>query len=416
MKKRVVITGAGIICSSGSSVPEFNAALLSGRSPQAAIPEERFPTTERVYRNRTGFVVDQDYYEQLRQRNEVVLPAFCFDIIDEAIASAGLDLEKIDRRKLGLSIGTSVGSSFVLLDWVKAFLKDTDAVLSLRTPATIAGEIKQKYGIRGPVSTISTACAAGTNSIGRAFDFIQSGRCTTVVTGGVDIFTDHSMSGFNILGAISRDKCRPFDTARDGIILGDGGAFFILEELETALARKAPVLAEILGYSTLNEAYHPTSPKPDGSMALRVMSEALRYSGVEASEIGFINAHGTGTAANDSMEWKAIKALFQGGQFYVSSIKSMLGHTLGAAGSVELLASVLGLRGGYIPPTVNVRETICTDGAGIELVRDEPVFVDYDYSISNSFGFAGNMAAIVVKKYTEHANQHLSIAGNVVAA
>ena len=398
---------------------EFNEALLGGRSAQAAIPAERFSTAEKVYRNRSGFIVDQGYYQALRQRNEVVLPAYCEDIIEEALRSARLDLATVDRRKLGLSVGTSVGSSFVLLDWVKAFMANPEAVLSLRTPATIAGELKQRYGVRGPVSTISTACAAGTNSVGRAFDYIQSGRCNTVIAGGVDIFTDHSMSGFNILGAISKDKCRPFDTARDGIILGDGGAFFVMEELETALARRAPVMAELLGYSTLNEAYHPTSPKPDGSMALRVMREALRYSGVDASEIGYINAHGTGTPANDSMEWKAIKELFGGGGGYVSSIKSMVGHTLGAAGSVELLASILGLQGGYIPPTVNIRETICSDGeaGGLTLVRDQPVFADYDHSISNSFGFAGNMAAIVVKKYDAYANHdHLSDAGGVIAA
>ncbi len=399
MKKRIVVTGMGILSSIGNTVDSFAESLLNGVSGVQNIPGERFSTQSKVYRNDKACILDQSLYEDLLREDHTVLRAASIRAIEQAILASGLDLDNLDHRDIGLCVGTSVGSNFPFMKWVNNYLKDESTLQTLVTTPTITGAIAKRWNILGPVNTISTACAAGTNSIGRACDYLHSGRARYVIAGGVDVFTDHSFSGFNSLQAITKGRCKPFDKTRDGLVLGDSAAFFILEDLEDARARNAPMYAEILGYSTLNEAYHPTAPNPDGSMAYRVMMEAVQYSGIQATDVEYINAHGTATKANDEMEYKAIKRFCGGNKVYVSSTKSMTGHTLGAAGSVELLATIVGMNKGFIPPTINMTDPMSQPGdENLVFVSEKGALQEYSMAISNSFGFAGNMASIVVKK------------------
>lgn len=399
MRKRVVITGMGVLSSIGNNVTDFANSLKEGTSGMRDIPAERFPTTSPVYRNRQAHVLDQDLYAAILEEDHTVLRKASLLAIEQALKDAGLDLSTIDKRKVGLALGTSVGSNFPFMKWVKEFLQDSQAMQTLVTTPTIAGGVARTLGIKGPISSISTACAAGTNSVGRAYDFIVNDRAEYMIAGGIDIFTDHSFSGFNCLGAISKSNCKPFDNERDGMMLGDASAYFVMEEYEHAVKRGATIYAELLGYSTLNEAYHATAPKPDGTMALRVMREAVQYAGITPDQIEYINAHGTATKANDEMEFRAIKLFTEGRTVYVSSTKSMTGHTLGAAGSLELLATIVGMLNDFIPPTINVENQMVEEGCDhIRFVRDKGLPQVYNTAISNSFGFAGNMASVVVKK------------------
>jgi 3-oxoacyl-[acyl-carrier-protein] synthase II len=318
--------------------------------------------------------------------------------IEEALTDARLDLTAVDKTRVGVCFATSVGSSYPFMKWIKAKQHgDPGSDLLLLTTPTIAGDIAKHFKIKGPISTISTACAAGTNSIGRAFDFISSNKADYMIAGGADIFTELTYSGFNCLQALSENSCTPFDRERDGLNLGDAGAFVIMESLESARRRNARIYGEIKGYAILNEAYHPTAPCPDGSFALAAMKKALAQGNINIEDVDYINAHGTATPANDIMELKAIRNLVGDNAVYVSSTKSMTGHTLGAAGSIELVITALAMHEGFIPPTINtktmeeVEDNIC-------LVKDAALEKSYDTAISNSFGFAGNMASIVIQK------------------
>lgn len=398
--KRIVVTGLGILSSIGNSIPTFKDSLMAGRSGLKKIDKSRFDTGFAVYRNDSACTIDDRVYQDLLAVDETVLSEASVRSIKEALAIAGLDSHTIGRRVTGLCVGTSVGANFPFMNWAKKKVAGEAPLPSIKSAAVIAGNVAGRLGLQGPVSTISTACAAGTNSIGRACDQIRNGRAEVMIAGGVDIFTDHTFSGFNSLQAISRSTCKPFDLQRDGMILGDAAAYVILEEKEEALNRGATIYCEILGYSTLNEAYHPTAPTPDGSMAYRVMMEAVRYSGIDAAEVEYVNAHGTATKANDEMEYKAIARFAGTNSLYVSSSKSMFGHTLGAAGSIELVACALGLYHQFIPPTIHQENVMQQEGnENLHFIRDKAIACEYSTTISNSFGFAGNMASIVIKKF-----------------
>jgi 3-oxoacyl-[acyl-carrier-protein] synthase II len=400
--KRIVVTGLGVLSSIGNSVPEFKEGLIEGRSGLKPINASRFDVSHRVYRNNSACTLDDGLFAELRACDETLLSEAAIRSIREALKDAGVEDWEEKKRTAGLCIGTSVGSNFPFMNWAREYAQGLPAVASHKTASFIAGNIAHTLGLRGPISTVSTACAAGTNSIGRACDQIRNGRAEMMIAGGVDVFTDHTFSGFNSLMAISRSLCKPFDRGRDGMMLGDAAAFVVLEELGNARKRDATIYCEVLGYSTLNEAYHATSPTPDGSMAYRVMMEAVRYSDIEPGEVDYVNAHGTATRANDEMEIKAIARFAAKGPTYVSASKSMFGHTLGAAGSIEFVVCALGLYHGFIPPTIHLEDTIADIGSDkLYFVKNKALFREYSVAISNSFGFAGNMAAIVAKKYKQ---------------
>jgi 3-oxoacyl-[acyl-carrier-protein] synthase II len=250
----------------------------------------------------------------------------------------------------------------------------------------------EKFGINAPAQVIANACASGTNAIGHAFDAIRTGRYDRILAGGYDALSELVFVGFDSLQAATPEKCRPFDSNRSGMVLGEGAALLALEEFESARRRGAEVLGEIIGYGISTDNHHLTQPNPDGSGPRRAMEQALAQAQLEPNQVGYINAHGTATILNDTAEGKAIMELF--GEIPVSSTKSMMGHSLGAAGAIEAVVSLLALQHQFLPPNINFRES----ELHLDIVANEARDVQFDCAISNSFGFGGTNATIVLRK------------------
>ncbi len=398
MATRVVVTGLGVVCSIGRNLEDFEQSLREGRSGLKDIVAERFDLSDEFFRSRQGCTIDPDLYRDLSQKDVTMLVDISSIAIAEALEKADLDIGCVDPRKVGLCLGTSVGGSYPFMEWIRDKVEGRPPhydYLLYNTPH-IVGQIANQFSLRGPLSAISTACASGTNSVGRAFDLVQTGRADFMIAGGVDVFTYLTYSGFNSLFAISKQACRPFDKNRDGLNLGDAAAYVVLESYESAKKRNAPIYAEVSGYSIVNEAYHATAPHPEGIYAYQAMKNALAMAGAGPEELDYINAHGTATKANDAMEIKAIEKLVEDRPVYVSSTKSMIGHSLGAAGSVEFVATALGIHKHFIPPSINVTDQIF-DKQNIQLVKDKAREHDLKLALSNSFGFSGNMASIALR-------------------
>lgn len=404
ISNRVVVTGMGIICSIGNNTRELEESLKQGKSGLKAISKERFCTENTVYKTKHGCTLDESVFNEISNKDLTVLGHASKIAIDEALSMAKLDIkEAVEDNRVGLALGTSVGTSYSFMQYVKSLLAGTEGDnydLLFNTAPTIAGTLAKEYSLNGAITTVSTACASGTNSIGRAFDFLNDDRADIMIAGGVDLFTELTFSGFNSLQALAIDKCRPFDENRDGLNLGDAAAFVILEKLDSAKRRNAPIYAEINGYSILNEAYHPTAPSPGGEFALKVMLDTFNETGLAVGDVDYINVHGTGTKANDAMEALALKKLLKNNDktVFFSSTKSMLGHTLGAAGAVEIVTTIIALNKRFIPPSCNVVSPILQD-PHIQLAEEAFEDKEINVALSNSFGFAGNMASILFSKY-----------------
>lgn len=251
----------------------------------------------------------------------------------------------------------------------------------------------EKFGINVPAEIIANACASGTNAVGHAFSAIRAGRYQRVLAGGYEALSELVFVGFDSLQAATPEKCRPFDSNRSGMVLGEGAALFALEELESARSRGAEILGEIIGYGISTDNHHLTQPNPDGSGPRRAMEQALAQAGLAPKQVGYINAHGTATVLNDSAEGKAIMELF--GDVPVSSTKSMMGHSLGAAGAIEAAVTLLALQHQFLPPNINFRES----DLSLNVVANEAREAQFDCAISNSFGFGGTNATIVLRKF-----------------
>jgi 3-oxoacyl-[acyl-carrier-protein] synthase II len=250
----------------------------------------------------------------------------------------------------------------------------------------------EKFGINAPAQVIANACASGTNAIGHAFNAIRTGRYQRILAGGYDALSELVFVGFDSLQAATPEKCRPFDSNRSGMVLGEGAALFALEEFESARRGGAEILGEIIGYGISTDNHHLTQPNPDGSGPRRAMEQALAQAELKPKQIGYINAHGTGTVLNDTAEGKAIMELF--GEVPVSSTKSMMGHSLGAAGAIEAVVSLLALQHQFLPPNINFREAELS----LNIVANQPRDAQFDCAVSNSFGFGGTNATIVLRK------------------
>ena len=251
----------------------------------------------------------------------------------------------------------------------------------------------EKSGINAPAQVIANACASGTNAIGHAFNAIRTGRCQRILAGGYDALSELVFVGFDSLQAATPEKCRPFDSNRSGMVLGEGAALLALEEFESARSHGAEILGEITGYGISTDNHHLTQPNPDGSGPRRAMEQALAQAQLEPNEVGYINAHGTATVLNDTAEGKAIGELF--GDVPVSSTKSMMGHSLGAAGAIEAVVSLLALQHQFLPPNINFREAELS----LNIVANEARDAQFDCAISNSFGFGGTNATIVLRRF-----------------
>jgi len=250
----------------------------------------------------------------------------------------------------------------------------------------------EKFGINAPAQVIANACASGTNAIGHAFNAIRTGRYQRILAGGYDALSELVFVGFDSLQAATPEKCRPFDSNRSGMVLGEGAALFALEEFESARRRSAEILGEIIGYGISTDNHHLTQPNPDGSGPRRAMEQALAQAELKPKQVGYINAHGTATVLNDTAEGKAIMELFR--QVPVSSTKSMMGHSLGAAGAIEAVVSLLALQHQFLPPNINFREAELS----LNIVANQPRDAQFDCAVSNSFGFGGTNATIILRK------------------
>jgi 3-oxoacyl-[acyl-carrier-protein] synthase II len=402
MKRRVVITGIGSISSLGNNIEEMETNLFNGNIKYESVPVERFSTNHKTLSNDKGFVMDQNVFNSALKQDASMMVEVAIKTIEEALKKAKISVAELQSRNAGLCLGTSVGASYAILNRIKKSVENNeeDHHLALYSSPRVIGNIASKFKLKGSVSAISTACASGTNSIGRAFDLVENGKSDLMICGGLDVFTELTYTGFNALMAISKTKCKPFSKSKDGMSLGDASAILILEDLESAIKRKAHIYAEVKGYHILNEAYHPTAPHPDGIYALKCMQKTLEYANMKAENIDYINAHGTGTLKNDGAELKGCESLLVDKRVktYMGSTKCLTGHTLGAAGSIEAIISILSMKNNMLYANYDEGVEMPTVEK-INFVTQNIKNITINNVLSNSFGFGGNMASILLSKY-----------------
>jgi 3-oxoacyl-[acyl-carrier-protein] synthase II len=328
-----------------------------------------------------------------------------------AVEDAALNVEKIERTRFGVLVGSGIGGITTLLDSHKDLLEQgPDRVSPFFIPMLIinmaSGLISMRYGAKGPNSAVVTACATGNHAIGDAFKIIQRNDADVMIAGGAEaIITELTFAGFCQMKAMSTRNdeptkaSRPFDAGRDGFVCSEGGGLAILESLEHAIKRDARIYAEIVGYGMTSDAHHMTAPDPEGDGAARCMAEAIRDAGVAPADVGYINAHGTSTPYNDRFETMGIKRVFgpHAKKLAVSSTKSMVGHLLGAAGGVEAIATILAIHHGLLPPTINY-ETPDPE-CDLDYVPNQARKQEVEVALSNAFGFGGTNAALAFRRF-----------------
>ena len=409
--RRVVVTGMGAITPIGNSVEEFWNGIKDGKTGFG--PITYFDTAD--YRCKLAAEVkDFDPAQYMDKKSARRMEQFCQFAVaaaGQAISDAGLDMEQEDPYMVGCSVGSGIGSLQAMeREYDRLKEKGPGRVGPMLVPLMIsnmaAGNVSIAYGLKGKSLNVVTACATGTHSIGEAYRTIQYGDADVMIAGGTESsITPIGIAGFSALTALSfsEDPERasiPFDKERNGFVMGEGSAIVVLEELEHAKRRGAKIYAELTGYGCSSDAYHITSPAEDGSGAATAMLNALKDGGVAPEELTYINAHGTSTHHNDLFETRAIKLAF-GEHAYdlkINSTKSMVGHLLGAAGAVEFVTCVKEIQEGYIHRTVGLRET--EEELDLNYCRDS-YKEEVPYALTNSLGFGGHNASLLLKKYTE---------------
>lgn len=409
--RRVVVTGMGAITPIGNSVEEFWNGIKEGKTGFG--PITYFDTAD--YRCKLAAEVkDFDPAQYMDKKSARRMEQFCQFAVaaaGQAISDAGLDMEQEDPYMVGCSVGSGIGSLQAMeREYDRLKEKGPGRVGPMLVPLMIsnmaAGNVSIAYGLKGKSLNVVTACATGTHSIGEAYRTIQYGDADVMIAGGTESsITPIGIAGFSALTALSfsEDPERasiPFDKERNGFVMGEGSAIVVLEELEHAKRRGAKIYAELTGYGCSSDAYHITSPAEDGSGAATAMLNALKDGGVAPEELTYINAHGTSTHHNDLFETRAIKLAF-GEHAYdlkINSTKSMVGHLLGAAGAVEFVTCVKEIQEGYIHRTMGLRET--EEELDLNYCRDS-YKEEVPYALTNSLGFGGHNASLLLKKYTE---------------
>ncbi|MBD5106332.1 MAG: beta-ketoacyl-ACP synthase II [Lachnospiraceae bacterium] len=411
MSRRVVVTGMGAITPIGLSVDEFWAGVKEQKTGFDFIT--KFDTTDykcRIAAEVKGFE-GKNYMDFKAAKRMELFSQYAVAATKEALEQAGVDMEKEDPYRVGVSIGSGIGSlQAIETAHSKLLEKGPNRVNPLLVPLMIcnmaAGNVSIQFGLKGKSINVVTACATGTNSIGEAFRTIQYGDADIMAAGGTESsISPIGVSGFSALTALSSSddpkRCSiPFDKDRSGFVMGEGAAVVILEELEHAKARGAKIYGEVVGYGCSSDAYHITSPAEDGSGAATAMLNAVKDAGIAPEDVIYINAHGTSTHHNDLFETRAIKLAFgdHAKDMKINSTKSMVGHLLGAAGAIEFITCIKELEEGYLHATVGLKEP------GEECDLDyckEPVTGEFKYALSNSLGFGGHNASILVKKYED---------------
>lgn len=409
MSRRVVVTGLGAVTPIGNSVDDFWTSVKAGKIGFDHIT--KFDTTD--YKCHIAAELKdfnpQDFMDRKAAKRMEPFSQYAVAAAKQAIDDSGLDIEKEDPYMVGCAIGSGIGSLQAMeRETQKLYEKGPNRVNPLLVPLMIcnmaAGNVSIQFGLKGKSINDVTACATGTNTIGEAYRSIQYGEADVMVAGGTEgSVCPIGIAGFTALTALSTvddpTKCSlPFDKNRSGFVMGEGAGVVILEELEHAKARGAKIYAEVVGYGCSSDAYHITSPQEDGAGAARAMTNAMRDAGVTPADVKYINAHGTGTHHNDLFETRAIKLAFgdEAANLKINSTKSMIGHLLGAAGAVEFITCVKEIQDGFIHKTVGYETpdeeidlNYCKDS------YEEPV----EYALSNSLGFGGHNASILLKAY-----------------
>lgn len=410
MKRRVAVTGLGAVTPIGNTVEEFWAGIKAGKVGIGAIT--KFDTTDykvKLAAEVKNFNARERMDFKAAKRMEP-FSQYAVAAAYEAYEDSGLDITKEDPYRMGVIVGSGIGSLQVVeREYEKILTKGPGRVNPLMVPLMISnmavGNISIQLGFKGKCTNVVTACASGTNSIGDAFRAIQYGDADVMLAGGTESsICPTGVAGFTSLTALSAsaDPLRasiPFDKDRDGFVLGEGAGVVVLEELEHAKARGAKIYAELAGYGATGDAYHITSPAEDGSGAAKAMTLAMEEGGVRPSQVEYINAHGTGTHHNDLFETKAIKAAFgdAAGNVVINSTKSMIGHLLGAAGGVEFITCVKTIQEGFIHQTVGTKVTDAD--CDLNYAVGAPIEKDVNYALTNSLGFGGHNAALLLKRY-----------------
>jgi 3-oxoacyl-[acyl-carrier-protein] synthase II len=413
MKRRVVVTGIGLVTACGNDVPTTWEALKRGESGAGDIKKfdaEQFPV--RFACEVKNFDAE-DFLERKEARRMGAFTHFAIAASDEAVKDSGLEINASNAEMVGTYISSGIGDFWAIEREHEKLLNAgpgrvspffiVSAIVNLA-----AGNVSIRHGAKGPNSATATACSAGAHAIGDSFRLIERGDADVMICGGAEsAITPMSVAGFASMRALStrndepQKASRPFDAERDGFVIGEGAGLLILEELEHAKARGAKIYAEIVGYGMSGDAFHVTMPDETGSGAIRVMERALKDAGISPEQIGYINAHGTSTPYNDKFETLAIKKVF-GERAYdipVSSTKSMTGHALGAAGGIEAVLSILALKENLLLPTINYENP--DPDCDLDYVPNEPRNAEVEYVLSNSFGFGGTNACLIFKRYNE---------------
>jgi 3-oxoacyl-[acyl-carrier-protein] synthase II len=412
--RRVVVTGMGVLACNGTSVPAFWDALTHGRHGIAPITHLDVTGHD----TRFGGCVPLDNQaltigdpKNVRRKDRFVHLAL--KATAEAMADSGLDHKAWkDPFRVGTIVGSGIGGLRTIEEeWSTFNSRGASRVSPFLVPKMIvdsaAGDISIAFGAKGPNYCITTACATGSHCLGAAFHHIRHGQCDVAITGGTEAPITHlGLAGFNSIKALSKRNdspgtaSRPFDRDRDGFIIAEGAGILVIEELEHARKRGARIHAEVVGFACTGDAYHETAPDPSGAGGVACMRFALADAGINPDQIGYINAHGTSTQLNDAAETAIIKQVF-GAHAYklaVSSTKSMTGHTLGAAGGIEAIASVLALRDGILPPTINLENP--DPACDLDYVPNTARIQQAEYALSNNLGFGGHNASLVFKRFT----------------
>ncbi|MFG6623001.1 beta-ketoacyl-ACP synthase II [Weissella confusa] len=409
---RVVVTGLGAVTPVGNTANDFLDGIFN--SQVGIAPITKFDATETGV-TVAGEVKGFDPAERIGKREARKMDLFsqyAVHAAGEALENAGLADGVDNPDRFGVIMGNGIGGLTTIEEQViKMHDKGPQRVSPMFVPNAIpnmvSGNVSMRYGAKGINYTLSTACASATNAIGEAFWRIQSGKYDVMVTGGSEATVNEmGISGFAALTALSTEPnpleaSKPFDVNRHGFVMGEGSGILVLESLEHAQARGAKIIAEVVGYGANSDAYHLTSPTPDGSGPAGSVKLALQDAGIEASDIDYVNAHGTATGANDAAESKAMELVFGKNGVLVSSTKGMTGHLLGAAGAIEAIAAIGALVREQLPVNVGVTEQD-PETAGVTLVNDDNKFVAPNYVLSANYGFGGHNAAIIFKKWSEN--------------
>lgn len=414
--KRVVVTGLGAVTPLGSSVQDYWTNLINGVS--GAAPITRFDATK--FKTRFACEVKgfdpEHYFDKKEARKLDAYSWYGIAASVQAVEDSGITAEGIDRNEIGVIWGSGIGGLDTFQTETFNFAKGdgTPRYNPFFIPKMIAdicsGHISMRFGFRGPNFTTVSACASSTNALIDAFNYIRLGKANAIITGGSEAAVNESgIGGFNACQAMSTrneeptSASRPYDKDRDGFVLGEGAGALVLEELDHALARGAKIYAEIIGGGMSADAHHITAPHPEGLGATLVMRRALKDAGIDASEVDYVNTHGTSTPLGDTAELKAIINVFgeQAFKLNISATKSMTGHLLGAAGAIEAMAAVLAIKEGIIPPTINHHTADPEIDPRLNLTLNTLQKKNVEVAISNTFGFGGHNAAVVIRKFKQ---------------